>query len=162
MPFWKSLIRFLLKKSNVSIEELYRNFPADFTRQQDWKIWEKAYEGKVVNKKGRFDAVTVHPHESKLFFIVTLAGGEGSLENKPRQVALLVEDARQVELGEKEGTFLLDGRKWICLKETYVFKGRVSKFSLFDKELGSTDFKELIIVKTKIKDIQLPAAGPPE
>ena len=130
------------QKIYVSIEELYRNIPANVVQEKNWKQWENAYEGRYVKEKGRFGTASVHPRAGKLFFIVTLAGGEGSSENKPHQVALMVENAHQIELGEKEGSFLLDGIKWIYLGETYAFKGRVSGFSLFDKELGITDFRE--------------------
>ena len=142
------------QKIYVDIGELYRNIPANVTQEKDWKQWEDTYEGRYIKEKGRFDGVSIHPREGKLFFIVTLAGGEGSAENKPQRVALLVEDAHQVELGEKEGSFLLESTKWIRLSETYAFKGRVSKFSLFDKELRSTDFRDLIIVKARVRDIE--------
>ncbi len=141
------------QKIYVSFEELYRNIPSNVIQEEGWKQWENAYEGKFVKEIGRIYAISIHPHKGKLFMIVTLAGKEGSIENKPRQLALLVEDAHDLKLGEQEGTFLLDGIKWIHLGETYAFKGRVSKFSLFDKELRGTDYKDLIIVKTKIKDI---------
>ena len=38
--------------------------------------------------------------------------------------------------------------------ETYAFKGIVSKFSLFDIELRNTDFKDLIILRARVKDIE--------
>jgi hypothetical protein len=138
----------------VNIGELYGNIPANVTQEKDWKRWMDTYEGRYIKEKGRFDGVSIHPHAGKLFFIVTLASGEDSVEKKPRQVALLVEDAHQMELGEKEGSFLLEGTKWIRLSETYAFKGRVSKFSLFDRELRNTDFKDLVIMRTRLKDIQ--------
>ncbi len=86
------------------------------------------------------ELVFIH-RRANCFFIVTLASGESLVENRPRQVTLLVEDAHQVELGEKEGSFLLEGTKWIRLNETYAFKGIVSKFSLFDIELRNTIFQ---------------------
>lgn len=138
----------------VSIEELYRNAPANFTEQKDWKQWENEYVGKYVKGKGRFDSVSAHPQKGKLFFIVTILGEEGTIENSTTQVALLVEDAHTIALGEKEGSFLIDGTKWIYLGENYAFEGSVSGFSSFNTELVISGYSDLIILKGKMMDIR--------
>ena len=142
------------KKLYVDIEEVYRNIPINFTQQEEWIQWEDAHKGKYIKVKGRFVSVSVHPRKGKLFFIVTLNGKEGTIKNEKNQVALLVEGHHKIAMGEKEGSFLFDGVKWICLGEIYAFEGRMSKFSRFDTELRSTGFSNLIIVKSKLMDIR--------
>lgn len=138
----------------VSLEELYRNAPTHLTDQKDWKQWENEYEGKYVKGKGRVDSVSIHPQEGKLFLIVTIFGKEGTIENNTTQVALFIEDAHTIALGEEEGSFLIDGIKWICLGDNYAFEGRVSEFSLFDTELVNSGYSDLIIIRGKMKDIR--------
>ena len=138
----------------VSAEELYRNAPIDLTKQEDWTQWENEYVGKYVREEGRLAMVTAHPQEGKLFLVFTISGEEGTIENNTAQVALLVEDVHQVELGEKEGSFLIDGSKWVYAGEDYAFEGRVSGFSLFDTELALVGYRDLIVVKGRMSDIE--------
>jgi hypothetical protein len=141
-------------KRYVSLEELYGNAPTNLTDQTDWQQWENEYEGKYVKGKGRVDSVSVHPREGKLFLIVTILGEEGTIENNTTQVALLVEDAHTIALGEEEGSFLIDDIKWINLGDNYAFEGRVSEFFLFDTELAISGYGDLIIIKGNMKDIR--------
>ena len=110
--------------------------------------------GKYVGGKGTAASVSVHPAAGKLFFILTVSGKEGAVESNPTQVAFLIEDARNVKLGEKEGSFLINGTTWINLGENYTFEGRVFEFSLFDTELANADVRDLIVVKGKTSDIR--------
>ena len=96
--------------------------------------------------------MSIHPQEGKLFFIVTVFGEEGTIDNDPTQVALLVEGAHKVAFGEEEGSFLIDGIQWIYLGGNCAFEGRVSEFSFVDTELASTGYGDLVIVKGRMMD----------
>ncbi|MEJ2757114.1 MAG: hypothetical protein P8046_01410 [Anaerolineales bacterium] len=137
----------------VSVEELYRNIPGNPTQETNWRQWQNNYEGRVLKASGTVEAISIHPRGRKIFVIVTIANEEGLGETKLRRVALLVEDAHQVKLGEKEGSFLVDDTKWINLGEKYTFKGTVSKFSLFEEDLVGTDFRDVIIINMRLRDI---------
>ena len=137
----------------VSLEALYRKAPIHSTDQKDWEQWENEYGGKYVKGKGRFESVSIHPQESKLFFIVRIFDGGGAGESDTAQVALLVEDAQTIKLGEKEGSFLLNDIKWFFLGDGYAFEGMVSKFSGFDTELVASGYGDLIIIQGKLQDI---------
>jgi len=137
----------------VSIEELCRNAPTDLTEQEGWKQWKNKYMGKHVRGKGQFSSASIHPEEGKLFFIVTISGEEGTIENNATQVAFLIEDVRTIDFGKKEGSFLINNARWIYLGENYAFEGKVSGFSSFDTELVSLGRSDLVIVKGKTMDI---------
>jgi tetratricopeptide (TPR) repeat protein len=136
----------------VGIEELYRNAPTDSTKQENWKQWENEYVGKYAKGQGKLVSMSVHPQEGKLFFIITILGEGGAIEENTTQVALLVEDAREISFGEKEGSFLVNGTRWFYVGEEYAFEGRVSNFSLFDTALASAGYGNLVIVKGKVMD----------
>jgi tetratricopeptide (TPR) repeat protein len=137
----------------VSFEDLYRKAPTGLTRHEDWEQWENEYAGKYAGEKGRLTGLAAYPKEGKLFLIFTVFSEEDTIENDAAQVALLVEDAHRIELGEKEGSFLIDGIKSIQLGEDYSFEGKVSGYSLFDTELAGEGHGDLIIVKGRTKDI---------
>lgn len=138
----------------VSFDDLFGNVPTNFTEQKDWKKWENEYVGKHVKGKGRFVSFSIHPQVGKLFFILSIDGGDGAGENGARKVALWIDDAKTVKLGEKEGSFLIDDTKWIQMGENFTLEGRVSEFSLLDPELGSSENGNLIIIKGKKTDIE--------
>jgi hypothetical protein len=138
----------------VSLEELYRNAPANSTEQTDWIQWENRYKGRYVKGKGRVNSVSIHPREGKLFLIATTFGEEGTIENSKIQVALLVEDAHTVALGEEEGSFLIDGTKWVQLGCNYAFQGRVSEYSRLDVDLlVSSGQGTLVVIRVMKKEI---------
>lgn len=142
------------QKIYVRVDELYRNIPVNISQEKKWVQWEYIFRGKNFKGKGRIEGVSLHPNEGKLFFIVNLHTDNDDTVTKTKQIALSVEDAHTVALGEKEGSFLLDDTKWICLGQTYAFTGTIFLHGRFDKELGSTDFRNLIIVKAKMTDIE--------
>jgi hypothetical protein len=138
----------------VSIEDVYGRAPTYSTQKSDWTDWESKYIGRYVTGAGKVSAFSIHPHVGKLFFVLTISGEKGATENNTRQVALLLEDAHNVKLGDKEGSLLIDGTKWINLGENYAFEGRVSGFSAFDAELVTAGYRGLIVVKAKMMDIR--------
>ena len=148
-----SLFPALDQRNYVGIEELYRNAPTGLTRQEDWEQWKDEYGGKYVKGSGNLTAVSAHRQVDKVFCVVTLSE-EGSTDSSPAQVALLVEDVDTVALREDEGSFLVDGIKWIHLGKDYAFEGRVSGFSLFDTELIDAGYRDLVVVRTEITDIR--------
>lgn len=144
----------IVQKGTVSINELYSNAPLNSTEQKSWDQWRNQYQGQYVKGKGKLAEVRIFPQEGKLFLIATIIGEEGTPGNNPRQAALLLADAHDIRLGEKEGSFLIDSIIWIYLGENYAFEGRVSDFSLFDPELASLDYGELIIIKMSMIDLR--------
>lgn len=141
------------QKIYVHVDELYRNIPANISQEKKWAQWEYIFRGKSFKEKGRIEGVSLHPNDGKLFFIINLHTDNDGAVTKTKQIALSVEDAHTVALGEKEGSFLLDNTKWICLGKTYAFTGTVFLHGRFDKELSSTDFRDLVIIKAKLSDI---------
>ena len=140
---------------NVIIEELYRNAPTNYADQAGWKQWENDYVGRYVRGRGRFDGVSIHPNEGKLFLIVTINGEDGGIENNTTQVALLVEDAYGISMGEKEGSFLVNDIRWIYMGEDYTFQGKVSGFSSFDQELVSAGYSDLVVLRGTLMDFSI-------
>ena len=138
----------------VSLEELCSNAPANSTKQTDWKQWEKRYAGRYVRGKGRVNSVSIHPREGKLFLIATALDRESTIENWTTQVALLVEDARTIALGKEEGSFLIDGTKWVQLGNNHAFQGRVSEYSRLDVDLLVRSGQgTLVVIRVKKQDI---------
>ena len=144
----------LKRLDSVTIEELYRDAPPNSTKHEDWQQWENEYVGMYLKEKGTFDSVSIHPQEGKLFFVVTTFGEGSAIKSSTTQVALLVEDAHTISLGEEEGSFLIDDTRWINLGESYAFEGEVSGFSLFDNELSTAGYRDLIIVRVSWMDIK--------
>jgi hypothetical protein len=138
----------------VSLDELYRNAPAKSTKPTDWKQWENRYGGRYVKGRGRVNSVSIHPREGKLFLIATTFGKEGTIENSAAKVALLVEDAHTIALGEEEGSFLIDGTKWVQLGNNHAFQGRVSGHSRLNVDLlVSSGQGTLVVIGVIKKDI---------
>lgn len=137
----------------VSLEELFFNAPTNFIEQKIWEKWENEYIGKYVKGKGRIVKVNLYPKEGRLFFVFSILGEQDTSENNKTQVAFLVEDSQSLKFGEKEGSFLIDGTKWIYAGENYNFEGSVSEISLLDQDLANDGIGDLIIVKGKILDI---------
>ena len=139
--------------SYISLEELYRDTPANLTDRKAWEQWGNKYKGKYVKETGRLDTMSIFPQEGKLFLIIAIQSKEGYVENNATQVAFYVKDASTVRLGEKEGTFIINDIKRICLGDTYTFSGKVSNFSSFDMDLVYSGHEGLIIVEGKLIDI---------
>jgi hypothetical protein len=135
------------------LEELYRTAPLNCIEQKDWWQWENQYLGKPVKDKGLFYSVQINPGKGKLFFVVALIDEKGPIEDNTTKVVILIDDAHHLSLGEKEGSFLIDRVKWICLGEFHSFEGKVHVFGRFDPELCNTEFRNLAIVRTKLVDV---------
>jgi hypothetical protein len=87
--------------------------------------------------------------------IATTFDKEGTIEKSTTQVALLVEDAHTIALGEEEGSFLIDGTKWVELGNKYAFQGRVSEYSRLGVDLPvSSGQGTLVVIRVMKKDIK--------
>ena len=136
----------------VSLEAAYRNAPIGHTTPEVWQPWQDEYAGRYARGEGTLtDLMAVR--EGGLFLAFSIFDEEGAVGSNTAEVALLVQDARDITLGEQEGSVQINGLKWIQLGADYSFEGRISEFSLFDTDLATAGYLDLLILKGSMFDI---------